>query len=145
MQMVLYGVTKHNTNRIQLVQNAAARLITKSPRKEHITPILKQLHWLPIYHRIRYKILVTCFKCLHGQGPDYLTELLVHYSPSRTLRSSDSNLLLVPRTTSSFGERRFGVCAPKEWNKLPYSIRNCDNINIFKTSVKTLLFKEHYN
>ena len=137
----LYGIY---IKKLQLVQNSAARLITKSYRREHITPILKQLHWLPIEQRIRFKILVTCYKCLNGLAPVYLSELIVPYMPSRSLRSCDSLLLEVPKTKTSFGDRRFGVCAPREWNNLPISIRQSNTVILFKSSLKAYVFREYY-
>jgi len=74
----------------------AARLITRSRKHDHITPILKQLHWLPVDSRIKYKILLLTFKALHGLAPSYITEMLQPYRPSRSLRSASKRLLIVP-------------------------------------------------
>lgn len=66
---LLYGMNKQYTNKLQRVQNTAARLITRTKKYEHITPVLIQLHWLPVEYRIQYKILLYVFKCLHELGP----------------------------------------------------------------------------
>ena len=70
--------------------------------------------------QIDFKILLLVFKTLNGKGPGYLKELLVPYMPSRTLRSSSNNNLVVPRVNSVAGERAFSFSAPKHWNELPH-------------------------
>ncbi len=74
-------------NKLQMVQNAAARVLTRTRKYEHISPVLSTLHWLPTKHRIDFKILLITYKALNGLAPQYLSELLSHYSPSRPLRS----------------------------------------------------------
>ena len=80
--------------RLQKLQNSAVRLILKVPRSDHITPHLQTLHWLPVEARIRYKIACICFCAINGTGPDYLSELIQIYTPSRTLRSSSDAFTL---------------------------------------------------
>ncbi|KAF7249628.1 putative RNA-directed DNA polymerase from transposon BS [Varanus komodoensis] len=81
---------------LQLVQNRAARLLTGTGRCSHITPILRQLHWLPIEVRTQFKMLVMTYKALNGLGPGYLKERLHPYMPSRPLRSATDALLQEP-------------------------------------------------
>uniref|UniRef100_A0A3P9DQW7 Reverse transcriptase domain-containing protein n=1 Tax=Maylandia zebra TaxID=106582 RepID=A0A3P9DQW7_9CICH len=78
-------VSKASLNRLQAVQNAAARLLTHSNKFSHITPILKSLHWLPVEYRYKFKILTFTFMSLQGGAPIYISELLQPYSPKRTL------------------------------------------------------------
>ncbi len=85
----------------QVVQNAAARLLTRSRKYDHITPILRSLHWLPIKFRISYKILLLIYKAFNGLAPAYLTSLISRYNPSRSLRSQNFGLLVVPRIAKS--------------------------------------------
>ena len=141
---LLYGVKQSLIKKIQLVQNSAARLVSLSSRYNHITPVLKTLHWLPIEARIIFKILVICFKCLHGEGPEYLSDLLVSYHPTRGLRSSSQCNLVVPRSVSKAGDRAFGVFAPKLWNELPMHLKNVDSILSFRKLLKTRLFRQYY-
>ena len=82
---LLYGLPKFLINRLQNVQNAAARVVTRTRKYDHIKPVLKQLHWLPISQRINYKILLLTYKALNGQAPSYITELLEPYVPTRNL------------------------------------------------------------
>ena len=96
---LLYRLPTFLIDRLQNVQNAAARIITRVTRTkkyDHITPVLKQLHWLPVNQRINYKILLLTYKALNGQAPIYITELLEPYAPTRNLRSSSKNLLKIP-------------------------------------------------
>lgn len=141
---LLYGVPNYITANLQRVQNVAARIVTKS-NPPHITPVLESLHWLPVSSRIRFKILLLTFKCLHDAAPDYLSSLVVPYRPSRTLRSSSKFLLaLQDSRLKSYGDRSFRVAAQKEWNKLPDFIKKAPSINCFKKHLKTFLFKEHF-
>ncbi|KAF7252893.1 putative RNA-directed DNA polymerase from transposon BS [Varanus komodoensis] len=81
---------------LQLVQNRAARLLTGTGRYVHMTPVLRQLHWLPIEVRAQFKVLVMTYKALNGLGPGYLKERLHPYMPSRPLRSAGEALLREP-------------------------------------------------
>jgi len=143
---VLYGLPKYLIDRVQSVQNASARLITLSRKREHITPILLQLHWLPVIYRINFKILLLTFKALHGCAPDYIDSLIERYIPSRKLRSSSHVSLCVKSyNLKSCGYRSFSVAAPSLWNSLPDSLRDSSSINSFKRDLKTYLFKCAYN
>ena len=114
-----------------------------------ITPSLFNLHWLPINHRIQFKILLLCYKALNGQAPDYLSELLKHKIPSRySLRMNNDRFLLQQttlRTLSTLGDRSFTVAGPELWNSLPLQIRSSTNISTFKPQLKTYLFRKAYN
>ena len=100
------GVSGSSIARLQLVQNAAARLLTRTRKYEHISPILASLHWLPVDFIIHFKTLLFAFKALHGLAPPYLSELLHPYTPSRSLRSADE--LPEPRARlKTRGERAF--------------------------------------
>ena len=72
------------------MQNAAVRLIILSRKYDHITPVLINLHWLPVEYRVKFKLLLLTFKALNGLAPKYLTDLIEYYSPSRILRSSSA-------------------------------------------------------
>ncbi|XP_032879310.1 uncharacterized protein LOC116974699, partial [Amblyraja radiata] len=131
------GVARASLARLQLVQNAAARLLTGTRKREHITPILASLHWLPVHFRVHFKILLFVFKSLNGLAPPYLSELLHLYAPARCLRSADQLLLEVPRSKRKLrGDRAFSVAAPALWNTLPLHIRQAPSLSIFKSSLK---------
>jgi hypothetical protein len=134
-------------NKLQRLQNAAARLIVKLPKHSHISSTLMDLHWLPVKQRIRFKILLTVFKALHGLSPVYIKDLLVRKPHSvRSMRSDNQNLLIVPRTaTVMYGDRNFCHVGPSMWNELPFEMRSCEDLETFKRSLKTLLFKVAFN
>ena len=143
---VLAGLSEASLHKLQLIQNQAARLVSKKACQEHITPVLKELHWLPVRYHIQFKVLVLCFKALHGLAPSYISDMLSRHEPLRSLRSSDANLLSVPRIRlKSYGERTFRYTAPSLWNNLPADIRYLSSLEIFKTRIKTVLFKWAYH
>ena len=136
---LLFGLPETTIHKLQRLQNAAARLILQRDRYASVTNMFKQLHWLPVKMRIKFKMALLVFKCLNGVGPSYLSELLVKKPITRNLRSSaDDNLLLIPRVrTESFGKRSFKYAAPSVWNSLPQQIRNSQSTDIFKKRLKT--------
>ena len=140
-----YGLPSYLILRLQRVQNTAARLISCTHKYDHITPVLIELHWLPIEYRLKFKIFLHVFKVINGLSPTYLTNLITHQPvPSRSLRSTDSNLLFVPRTFSAFGDCCFSVCEPRLWNELPTHIKDAESTNQFKVLLKTYFFKQAY-
>ena len=139
------GLTKKSIRQLQLIQNAAARVLTNTKKIEHITPVLKSLHWLPVYQRIDFKILLLVFKALNGLGPKYISDLLIRYEPSRPLRSSGTGLLSVPRVKTKHGEAAFSFYAPHIWNKIPENCRSADTLSSFKSRLKTFLFAAAFN
>ena len=108
---VYYGLPSYLILSLQRVENIAARLISCTHKYDHITPVLIELHWLPIEHRLKFKILLHVFKVINGLFPTYLTDLITHQPvPSSSLRSTDFNLLFVLRTFSAFSNCYFRVC-----------------------------------
>ena len=99
---LLYGLPKQTLMRLQHVQNIAARIITLAAKREHIPPVLYELHWLPVQERIVFKILLMTFKCLNGLGSSYLSELIQKYIPPRNLRSLNSKHLASLTPTVEF-------------------------------------------
>ncbi len=89
---LLGGCSARLINKLQMVQNAAIRVLTRIRKYDHITPVLSTLHWLPIKHCIDFKVLLITYKALNGLAPQYSSKLLSHYSPSRPLRSQKSGL-----------------------------------------------------
>ncbi len=143
---LLAGASKATLNKLQVVQNSAARILTRTRMRDHITPVLESLHWLPVSFRVDFKILMLTYKALHGLAPQYLSDLLIPYTPTRDLRSSETGLLTVPLTRLRLmGDRAFSSLAPKLWNSLPIEIRQAKTLSTFKSRLKTIFFRVAFN
>ena len=94
---LLYGCRKMQLKKLQYVQNTATRIVTQTRKFDHITPVLFDLHWLPVSYRIVFKILLLVFKSLNNLSPSYLADRLSYQSHSRNLRSTSKQLLEQPR------------------------------------------------
>ena len=143
---LLYGLPDNTINLLQRAQNTAARIITRTRKFAPITPVLTHLHWLPVRHRIDYKILLLTFKAMHNQTPTYISDLIQPYRPTRELRSSTKKLLTsTTYKTINYGGRSFSYAAPRLWNALPLDIRESTNLETFKRKLKTHLFSKAYS
>ena len=144
---VLYKTSQSNISKLQRAQNSLARVVTNSRKRDHITPILADLHWLPIAARIDYKIALLTFKSLVSRQPSYLCELFDFHQPTRSLRSSSQeNRLNVIRCRTSCGGRAFCHAAPTVWNCLPVELtNNLSSLASFKRCLKTYLYRRSFN
>jgi len=144
---VLYKTSQTNIAKLQRVHNALARAVTCTRKRDHITPILADLHWLPIAARIDYKIALVTFKTLTTKQPSYLYELLQLHRPTRQLRSNlQENRLHDFRARTAFGSRAFCHAAPTVWNSLPIELTNdLSSLLTFKRNLKTFLYNRSFN
>ena len=145
---LLYGLPKYQISKLQRVQNTAARLITNTRKYDHITPALYSLHWLPVFYRIHFKILIITFKAIYNIAPSYICNLVSIKSCSDySLRSNKSLFLDRPkgRMLSTLGARSFYAAAPTLWNSLPLHIREITSLSVFKKQLKTYFFNIAYN
>ena len=143
---LLTNLPLEQIERLQKIQNHAARLITKTNMRSHITPSLVKLHWLPVKARIEFKAAVLCYKCVNKIAPPYMQKMLEIYVPSRNLRSQSKLLLKTKRSAYvKIGGRAFANYGPTIWNNLPQEIRLCNTITKFKSQLKTHLFKQSYD
>ena len=144
---LLIGSPSFLIQKLQRIQNCAARLVTGQPKFAHVTPILKELHWLSIEQRVAFKVLLLAYKGLNGLAPKYISDMLVRYTPCRVLRSSERHLLNVPKTNKKtpHGDRAFSAAAPRLWNSLPLDLKISPSVSIFKSRLKTHLFKLAFN
>ena len=143
---LLYGLPSNQLAKIQRVLNASARLVCNAPRFCHITPIMRDLHWLPIRARIDFKVLLLTFKALHGLAPQYLQSLLSAKTSRYNLRGSNTLLLTMPsvKSKATLGDRAFAIAAPSLWNSLPRELRSITCLTSFKAHLKTFLFRHAY-
>src|SRR6218665_3390331 len=146
-------------NRLQAIQNALARAVTKNTKHHHITPVLKKLHWLKIPERIEYKVISLTYNTLQSSQPSYLRQLFT-IQPPRSTRSSSTLTLLRPSVTSllKFSNHSIAVAVPPLWNKLPPAFRQISessyeltqppplktSLRLFHSKLKTLLFSKSY-
>ena len=139
---LLAGLPLEHLKKLQRIQNLAHRIITFTPRRDHITPIVRQMHWLPIKRRIEYKILLHVFRCINSTAPLYRADMLKRQCSTGRTRSSQQLLLEVPRTKLvSFGDRSFKVVGPRLWNALPIAIKCIVTVPLFVKAFKPHIFK----
>jgi hypothetical protein len=139
---LFYGLPESQLNKLQRIQNSAARLVTLSRKHDHITPILQELHWLPIRYRIMYKILLLTYKCIHGIAPISLRELIKEYIPARnssiilataTFTCSSTSTIIMVSVLFLQLQLIFGMVYPLQ-------VKNSNTCAQFKTTLKTHLF-----
>ncbi len=162
---LLYNLPKYQIAKLQRIQNMAAKLILRQPKFSHVTPLLIQLHWLPVEQRIQFKLLILTFKGLHNMAPVYISNMFV-VKPNRysyrsstsiqdityengivkdDIQSSQVIYLNVPKThRKTFQDRSLAVAGPVLWNSLPCAIRMENDFENFKKMLKTHLFKCAY-
>ena len=135
-------------DRLRSVLNASARLIYASRKTEHVTPLLRDLHWLRYPERIDYKLAVLVYRCLHGLAPSYLADEFTSVSEivsRRNLRSASTASLVGPRfQRKTLGGRAFPVAAAQAWNSLPSHVTSSSSLASFKRNLKTELFLRSY-
>ena len=121
----IVSVWVHLILSISLPENFAARLVLLAPCHHHSTSLLEKLHWLPISERVKYKGACMCFNAVNGFGSACLSELLLVYTPSRTLRSSsDVRMLKIQQyKRKTCGFRTLSYFGPHIWNSPPQDLR----------------------
>ena len=130
---LLAGVPKCHIKKLQMVQNRAARVVANVKPSTHITSVLKELHWLPVSFRIRYKVLLMVYKCINGNAPKYLKECCNLRNISQyNIRTNNKLFLEIPCVKRSIGDRAFAVCGPRWWNEIPLSIKSSLSLSLFK-------------
>jgi hypothetical protein len=144
---ILFGLPDKLLKRLQSIQHAAARVVSGRREFDHISDVLRSLHCLPMRFRTEFKIATLVFRCVSGDAPSYLRELVKPYQPTRELRSGDNSLdLVVPRARKKkCGERTFSRAALLIWNELPLSIRSSTSLLSFRARLKTHLFNKAFN
>jgi hypothetical protein len=145
---VLAGMPGTQLRRLQSVLNAAARLIFSARKHDHITPLLRELHWLRFPERIKFRLCVLAYQCLHGAAPSYLAEnvhMVTDANSRLRLRSASQMMLHVPATRrSTLGDRAFPVAAARAWNSLPPNVKSAPSLETFRRHLKTHLFNASF-
>lgn len=145
---ILAGLPKNTLSSLQRVLHTAARIVLNLRPCDHVTPALRELHWLPVVERIDYKLCLLVHKTLVGHAPQYIADLITPVAdlPSRaSLRTAHRGDLIVPRSNRKFGERAFAVAAPRVWNTLSTDLKSQRSTTSFKRSLKTVLFNRAFS
>jgi len=136
LQLAVYGIADGLMSR-------AARLVLGAWRYDHIMLVLQELHWLPVWRRMEFKIATLVYLTLSGMAPAYLAANchLVSDEGRLLLHSATSRTFVVRRTYSNYGDRCFAAAGPRLWNSLPADLRQADiRFEQFKRLLKTFLF-----
>lgn len=140
------NIPSYQLDKLQRVQNHAARIVTGATYEQSSVEILRGLHWLPIRARIMFKAIVTVFRVVNGTAPSFLCDMFISSKNQyrQRLRSSSSHLFDVPITNTKLAGRSLAVAGPQWWNSLPNCLKEITNENQFKSKLKTYLFKQFY-
>jgi len=142
--VVFAGLPACDIQRLQSVLNTAIPLVAGSSRRDHVTSLLRDRHWLPVKQRVEYKLCMMVRRCLYSDAPSYLADLITP-SAAATVRPAASSSVAVPRTISSLGDWSFAAAGPRAWNKLPLLLRCVYFPATFKRQLKTFLYNHAFN
>ena len=131
-----------NIKKLQSVQNFAARIIGGLRKYDHVTPILKELQWIPVKKHLFYRDAVLAFKCMNGLVPNYLSSLFTTREAVSRRSTRQSDQLNLPLFTSVKGQKSFKYRIAKLWNELPPDIKLCGSISVFKFNLKKELLRQ---
>ena len=146
---LLVETAQTNVIKLQRAQNSIARIVTGTSRFGHIQPVLKELHWLPVDCRIKFKVAMLVYKIRQTGRPAYRSDFIHERAVERASRSSNMHHMEVPRRKLKTGKRAFSYAAPTIWNNLPQTIRQMDlasvSLSSFKKQIKTHFFSIAYS
>jgi hypothetical protein len=134
-----YNTSAYNINKLQRVQNMAARLVLRNWQISSADS-LSQLHWLPVSKRIDFKIATLTYKLLSTEQPGYLRSLINYKTRSYVTRTTDKRLLHQPFLHTVTGECAFSSASPAVYNAIPLEIRSAPSVDSFKRQLKTFYF-----
>ena len=137
---VLAGIPSSSLAPLQRVLYEAGRLVTGRGPRDNITRTMMELHWLPIEHRVKFKLCLIMHAAVSGQCPDYIREIVTPLAmiPGRNrFRAEANGLDDVPRTRTMFGQRAFSVAGQRQWNDLPSDIREITDRAAYKRALKS--------
>ena len=135
------NTTKKNIELLQTVQNFAARIVSGTRKFDHVTPILKQLQWLPIVKQLEVRDAIMVFKCLNGLAPPYLCQKFKTRSEVHNCNTRNRDRLHIPLCRTAAGQRSFTFRGQRLWNSLPDEFQSITNLDVFKVKIKQHFFK----
>ena len=133
---LFFNMNKDNLFKLQKLQNAAARLVTRKRKRESVRMAMRELHWLRVESRIIFKLVLLVHKIVRGKCSK---NLKITYK-GHNCRPDDFLLLETKKVKTKYGKRTFDYAAPRLWNALPPEVRKEEDLQVFKKLVKTLLF-----
>jgi len=135
---LLSGAPIEVVSKLQRLQN---NVVLKADQRSDAGLLLRQLHWLPVENRLRFKIALLTYKVRSTSTPSYLSSIkTTKQSTGYSLRSSSAPQLTVPGVKTEFARCAFRVAAPQIWNVLPVNVQSSQSVNVFKSRLKTFLF-----
>ena len=144
---LLASASQTQIDRLQRAQNHAARVVLRKKMRDHVTPLLRELHWLPVKYRCQFKVATLAFRHFEGSLPRYLSNVLVERKTPRLVRSSTVKRLVPPKNPKrkTVGGRSFSHVAPTVWNSLPADLKAIPSLQEFKAKLKTYYFQQHFD
>ena len=139
------STSKKNVSKLQSVQNFAARVVTGSRKFQHITPVLRDLNWLPVSSMLKYTVGILTFKCVNGLAPTYLCSRFVTRATVHDRNTRNENKLDISGYKSDARQRSFLYRSLTMWNSLPTVITDCNNLAMFKKKLKDYLFRLYFS
>ena len=136
------NTAEKNLKKLQTVQNFAARIVTGTRKYEHITPVLKDLKWLPVKLQLYYRDAILAYKCMNGHAPPYLSSQFIKRCDVSKRPTRSSQLLNIPLFKTASGQRSFYYRTVSLWNSLETSLKLSDSVHIFKKKMKTQLLNQ---
>ena len=136
------NTSQSNIAKLQAVQNFACRIVSGSKKYDHVTPILKQLNWLPVKQHMYYRDSIMAFKCMNGLVPGYLSDQFIKRSSISTRKTRNSQLLNIPLFKTATGQRSFYYRMVSLWNALPQVIKLSQSLAQFKTLIRKRLLMD---
>ena len=137
------NTSEGNIDKIQLIQNYAARIISGVKKFDHISPTISALGWLPIKEHLLYRDTLLMFKCINGQAPSYLCDKFKQRNQIHNRNTRGNEELDIPKFRTSTGQRTFKYRGTKLWNELNKETKLINNLASFKIKLKTDLMKKH--
>ena len=136
------NTSKCSINKLQAVQNFACRIVSSARKYDHISPIRKELNWLPVANQLYYRSATMAFKCMTGHAPEYLSSKFLKGAEVSGRSTRNLRLLNIPLFKTASGQRTFYYRTVSLWNSLDYSLKLCKSVSVFKNRLKTKLLKE---
>ena len=142
---IMFGMSQYLFDRLQRVQNNAARVVKGLRKYDSISKTLIELHWLPVKARVDFKVILTVFKALNNAAPVYIRDMFVRPDkPRYNLRKNSVRNLVIPRSYNKINDRALAIAGPRLWNSIPDELKDLSELELFKQKLKTHLFKMYH-